>query len=96
MAPQKTVRWHIDYLTMHASVRRLGAVTLADAAGSECGLVRQVAERFQAVADIPGFGASDCREDCAAHLCRAAQRVRLPELLALGQAAALIRRVPQQ
>ncbi len=58
---EKRLHWHIDYLLAHPAVTLEGTATSGQA---ECawnqanaGLVLQ-----------PGFGASDCRAGCGAHL----------------------------
>ena len=61
MRKGKPLRWHIDYLLEAPGVR------VADVVRSrrgECALNRATAGRVPAV----GFGASDCRANCGAHL----------------------------
>lgn len=61
MAREKTLRWHVDWLTTRArSVRGL-----AFPGGDECALV--AALRPVAAAPVPGFGSSDCAT-CDSHL----------------------------
>ncbi len=70
--------WHIDHLTGLSGVQRLGAVILAEAAlasrGSalkhltECALNQRVGRLPSGHPAAPGFGASDCRAGCPAHL----------------------------
>ncbi len=71
LAPAKPLRWHIDYLT---ALRPVSAV-IANASGErlECAWVRQLLALPAASAPIAGFGSSDCRAGCPAHL------VRLPD-----------------
>jgi Uri superfamily endonuclease len=57
----KTLRWHIDYLLGAPGVRITKVLRSRQA---ECGLNR--ASAGQVV--VPGFGASDCRAGCGAHL----------------------------
>jgi len=57
----KRLHWHIDYLLTSPSVRVVGVVRSLRA---ECALNRASRGRVLAV----GFGASDCRADCGAHL----------------------------
>jgi Uri superfamily endonuclease len=64
---RKPVHWHIDRLTTHRHVVRLGAVLLLGRA-SECDAGRVAQALIDGVAPVPGFGASDCRRGCAAHL----------------------------
>lgn len=60
----KTLRWHVDWLTTAP-----GAVTLVQAcpARSECGLTAEALAIDGAWCPVPGFGASDCA-CCPAHL----------------------------
>jgi Uri superfamily endonuclease len=60
-APEKVLRWHIDYLTSVASVCFVWA--WAPEQATECGLA-EVLTRHARV--VPGFGASDCA--CEGHL----------------------------
>lgn len=58
--------WHIDYLLADSGVRLRSIVLASRDPEREC-LVNQVlAHHGQCVA--PGFGASDCRNGCPAHL----------------------------
>jgi Uri superfamily endonuclease len=58
---QKALRWHIDYLLAAPGVRVKNVVT---AAQPECALNRGCGGQIVAA----GFGASDCRCGCGAHL----------------------------
>lgn len=57
----KTLRWHIDYLLMVPGVR---IVEVKRSRRAECALNRSVRGQIP----VRGFGASDCREACGAHL----------------------------
>jgi Uri superfamily endonuclease len=57
----KALRWHIDYLLIAPGVRVL---EVRRSAREECSLNRTVRGRVP----VPGFGASDCRAGCGAHL----------------------------
>jgi Uri superfamily endonuclease len=57
----KTLRWHIDYLLAAPGVR---VVEVRRLRGRECALNRAVGGRIP----VTGFGASDCRAGCGAHL----------------------------
>jgi len=59
---EKPLRWHIDYLSLHA--RMLGAIVMQGTRRAECALARRLAALSPHA--IPGFGASDCR--CRGHL----------------------------
>lgn len=62
----KRLHWHVDYLT---SVTPLaGIVARAGAERSECVWARRLLALPGATTPIVGFGSSDCRENCPAHL----------------------------
>jgi len=58
---EKPLRWHIDYLLAAPGVRITKVVR---SSRDECGL-NQAA---RGAVRVPGFGASDCRAGCVAHL----------------------------
>ncbi len=64
----KKVRWHIDHLLEHPAAR-VHRVSLLPGAHCECDLVQALRDAGAVVA-APGFGASDCRRRCGAHLLR--------------------------
>jgi Uri superfamily endonuclease len=70
LARTKTGRthWHIDYLLTHPQCRLTRVEVLPGA--EECAVSQRIARRGGATAPIPGFGASDCRSECPAHLYR--------------------------
>ncbi len=59
---EKSVRWHIDYLSVHATM--LGAICISGRKQDECEIAAQLARLYDLA--VPGFGSSDCR--CAGHL----------------------------
>ncbi len=59
----KPRRWHIDYLTSHADVR---VIEVARSSRAEC----EWHQSLRGHIVVPGFGASDCRAGCGAHLYR--------------------------
>lgn len=62
-------RWHIDYLSTALDSEPVGAVVVPNAAGlSECELNRLVGSLVGNQVPVAGFGASDCRAGCPAHL----------------------------
>lgn len=65
---QGRLHWHIDYLLVHPASRFLRAEAVAG--GDECRLGRALARRPGVSVPVPGFGATDCRRGCAAHLYR--------------------------
>lgn len=58
---EKTLRWHVDYLLAVPGVR---IVEVRRSRRSECALNRAAGGSIA----IAGFGASDCRAGCGAHL----------------------------
>lgn len=58
---EKTLRWHVDYLLAAPGVR---VVDVVRSRRGECALNRAVGGGMPA----KGFGASDCRAGCGAHL----------------------------
>jgi len=96
LAAEKSLRWHMDYLTTAPGTRRLGAVmfpvTVPVApprqAGNgplcECELNRRAGALAGGVAPVPGFGASDCRAGCPAHLWYTGRHLSLDDLAELA------------
>ncbi len=69
---KKTKRWHIDYLLAHPAAEVAAVHAWTDR--SECDLAAEALRRG-GTAPVPGFGSSDCRRGCPAHLvCAAAGR----------------------
>ena len=64
-AAAKPLRWHIDYLPIAAPVV---AVRLLPAAAGECAANQALAADPGVSVPVPGFGCSDCRAGCPAHL----------------------------
>ncbi len=64
---RKTRRWHVDYLLTRREARLERIETFAADKAGECALARQ-ARADGGVIVAPGFGASDCRNGCGAHL----------------------------
>ena len=69
-SPDKTVRWHVDQLTLSGHV--MGAWIVPD--GDECALARQL---MDFPIPLPGFGSSDCIT-CRSHLFSWPQGMPLP------------------
>lgn len=102
LSPEKTPRWHIDYLTTAPRTSPIGAVAFpvtltvtlsvalsgGDGKGtlSECELNRRAGVLAGGMAPVPGFGASDCRAGCAAHLWYTGRRLSLHHLAGLEAA----------
>ena len=77
LARKKAVRWHIDRLTTEPAVRPLGALLFPPDGLGECALHQAVGRLIGGTAPVPGFGSSDCRARCPAHLWHSARPVSL-------------------
>lgn len=73
----KPLRWHIDYLTITLPVMHV--ITVSSPTRLECAWTKRLLALNGASAPVPGFGSSDCRSACPAHL------VRLPDGLNLAK-----------
>jgi len=62
----KPLRWHMDYLSVHAEM--IGAMLVPEGRVPECELAAELLRLYEQAA--PGFGSSDCR--CRGHLFYAA------------------------
>lgn len=71
-ASSHPIHWHIDYLRAVAEVRALGYLVGSHDAKSasrlECQWSQAIARLPESTVPVPGFGASDCRSCCPAHL----------------------------
>ncbi len=66
---KQKLRWHIDHLATAPTSEPVGAIVIPNSAGiSECYLNQMIGQMFAGQVPAPGFGASDCREGCPAHL----------------------------
>jgi Uri superfamily endonuclease len=85
----KPRHWHIDYLTAALPVAHV--VASETTASLECVWVKRLSALAGASVPIPGFGSSDCRNHCPAHL------IRLPNSLAVTaiEAILLVERRPE-
>ena len=63
----KKLRWHIDYLLAQPSVKVVKVLYAVTEEVRECDLVGELVKRG-ARAPVKGFGSSDCRRRCPAHL----------------------------
>lgn len=68
LAMQKSgnIHWHIDRLLVDPHARWIGEIILED--GNECKISRRIASMNGVTVPVPGFGSSDCRAGCKAHL----------------------------
>ena len=58
--------WHVDFLLVHPQASWAGETILEE--GVECEVSKQIASQQGVRAPVPGFGSSDCRMGCRAHL----------------------------
>ena len=65
---KKKLHWHIDYLLMDGAARLIEAWAFPGDRTTECDLVSALLAQAGARPHPPGFGASDCRRRCPAHL----------------------------
>ncbi len=63
---EKTLHWHIDYLTTR--VLPVSVLYTAEAQASECMWAQRLLALQGAFVPLVGFGNSDCRDGCPAHL----------------------------
>jgi Uri superfamily endonuclease len=65
---QKTIFWHIDYLTSHSDAKILNAYYTTDPKITECQALQEFVQKFQKMKILPHFGSSDCKSKCGGHL----------------------------
>ncbi|MBI5567827.1 MAG: GIY-YIG nuclease family protein [Chloroflexi bacterium] len=75
-----TLHWHIDYLRAKAHV--LSCFYTVSDTRLECAWSQALAALPGATIPVPGFGASDCRSGCAAHLISLPLRANVRRVLA--------------
>ena len=70
LAETKTgnIHWHIDYLLTNPGIDLIGEKI--HAGRMECDVAREIASMPDASVPVRGFGSSDCRCGCRAHLFR--------------------------
>ena len=65
---EKTIRWHIDYLTTHPQVQITNVFVFENAEKKfECELISLLKDKSALTNSIKGFGNSDCKT-CDTHL----------------------------
>jgi len=74
----KRLHWHIDYLLASPAARIVETRTYPSERRLECVLARAVLATPGARVAAPGFGSSDCRAGCPAHLIYFPRRPALP------------------
>ncbi len=86
---EKSIRWHIDYLTGIAGVCELAALPGA----TECDIVRVLSAIKGADFPCPGFGSSDCKT-CRSHFLAVPEAVGAKKVLKLLKAKGVFWRRP--
>ncbi len=76
---RKPRHWHIDYLTARKEVKIEDVWILPGTKTRECELAKRLLALPGAEVPVPGFGASDCKTGCAAHLVWFARQQNIPE-----------------
>lgn len=90
-ALKKNLRWHMDYLSTALDSEPVGAVVLPlDAGLAECELNLLVGRLVAGQTPAPGFGASDCRAGCPAHLWHSKAPVSLLAVAQIHPRAAVL------
>jgi len=66
----KKLRWHIDYLLEdpHTEVRYVAKIEVKRKLKLECEVVKKLEKKSTQLNWLKGFGASDCKSKCFAHL----------------------------
>jgi Uri superfamily endonuclease len=93
---EKPLHWHIDYLTAALPAMQVVTVVVTDGARLECSWVKLLLGLNGASAPAPGFGSSDCRNGCPAHLVRLPDSLKpaeLEEILVVGSGSDDPRRI---
>ena len=75
---EKPLHWHIDYLT--AALPIVDVVAAAGIARLECIWVKRLIALDGTSVPVPGFGSSDCRNGCPAHLVRLSDDLKSTQL----------------
>jgi len=65
---EKPLHWHIDYLTSHPKVTVEEIQVVSHDPDEECAQVRRMLANEAYQVPVKGFGSSDCRSGCPAHL----------------------------
>ena len=65
---KKRMHWHIDFLLVSPHTKLLAAVYSPTDSLVECDLVEKALHPSSAEVPVKGFGSSDCRRGCPAHL----------------------------
>jgi len=75
---EKAIRWHIDYLLALPGAQFVACIPYLSERREECTINQAIQRQRGARIVVPGFGSSDCRCGCPAHLTHFARRPCLP------------------
>jgi len=96
LGARKKPFWHIDYLLEQPGARVVAVVASPSLIKEECRVNQALIEGLEAEAPVRGFGSSDCRSGCPAHLLYVGQEDPSEAVLAtyrrLGLRPVLLRR----
>jgi len=67
---EKPRHWHIDYLTSHPRVTVGEVQVVSSDPNQECSQIKRLLFNENYQVPVIGFGSSDCRAGCPAHLLR--------------------------
>lgn len=84
----KKLHWHIDYFTTLDACTVVDVIALTDAPYAECDLCRALYDALAGETPVPGFGATDCRAGCPAHLMRVPTGVGREAVMSAAEGAA--------
>ncbi|MEM3407653.1 MAG: GIY-YIG nuclease family protein [Nitrososphaerota archaeon] len=76
----KKLRWHIDYLTTSNSVKIKAIVYTKTIHFKECAFIKILKKDCFEIAS-KGFGSSDCKEKCGAHLLKPIKYKNLKQII---------------
>jgi len=94
---EKPLHWHIDYLTAALPVVHVVTLAVTNGARLQCTWVKRLLALNGASVPAPGFGSSDCRNGCPAHLVRLPDSLKpteLEEILVVGSSSDDHQRTP--
>jgi len=66
----KSLHWHIDYLTTHPNIKIIGITTVSPNPDEECVENQKLLKNGYGMNCVNGFGSSDCQNRCESHLIR--------------------------
>ncbi len=74
----KPLHWHVDYLLASPQAELVETAVFPTGERLECEIARLMLRRPGAAVVVRGFGSSDCRQGCPAHLVHFRRRPELP------------------